>query len=297
MEQSEFIDKARKVHGDKYDYSKINYVSSTEKINIICSKHGIFSQRASNHLLGCGCRKCNLKLPINPKITTCDFIEKAKTIHGDKYDYSLVEYINSHTKIKIRCNNNHIFDQTPGSHLNGNGCHVCSRTSKMNTESFIKKSKEIHNDIYDYSLVNYKNNTEKVKIICKKHGVFETRANNHISKLKRGCPNCRISKNEILITKILEKNNINFEPQKIFKDCKYKKQLYFDFYLSDFNMCIEYDGKQHYENIYNSDEFKNMQVRDNIKNEFCKVNNITLHRIKYDENVILKLNSIIKVRI
>ncbi len=164
----------------------------------------------------------------------------------------------------------------------------------MNTEIFIKKAIEIHKDLYDYSLVEYTTNNKKVKIICKKHGVFEARANNHISKLKRGCTNCRTSKNEILISNLLKNKNIDFISQKYFEKCKYIKKLYFDFYLPKYNICIEYDGKQHYENIYNSNqEFIKIQLRDNIKDTYCKDNNISLLRIRYDENVEEKLNNFI----
>lgn len=295
MNLDEFIEKAKKIHGDKYDYSKVNYISSKLKIDIICSTHGIFSQRASNHLLGNGCKKCNIKIPINTnkQLTTEKFIQRAKEVHGDKYDYSLVEYINSHKKVKIKCGD-HIFEQRADQHLSGNGCHICSKSAKMNTEIFIKKAIEIHKDLYDYSLVEYTTNNKKVKIICKKHGIFETRANNHISKLKRGCPNCRTSKNEILISNLLKNKNIDFIPQKYFEECKYIKKLYFDFYLPKYNICIEYDGKQHYENIYNSNqEFRKIQLRDNIKDTYCKDNNISLLRIRYDENVEEKINNFI----
>jgi len=272
-----FIEKAKIIHSNKYDYSKVNYISSKENVVIICQHHGVFSQRANNHLLGVGCKKCTQKIPINKKITNVDFINKAILVHGNKYDYSLVEYTNSHNKIKIKCENNHIFEQRPDQHLNGHGCKFC-------VDRFRKKASVIHNNLYDYSLVEYKNNSSKVNIICKKHGIFEQRVSSHLF-LKRGCPNCKTSKNELLISKILNDNKIKFEPQKTFEDCKYKYKLSFDFYLIDLNICIEYDGKQHYENIYNCDvEFKNIQIRDKIKNTFCEDNNIKLLRIKYTEN-------------
>ena len=277
-----FIQKAIEIHGNKYDYSRVNYITSKDNVTIICHKHGMFSQRANHHLLGSGCKKCNQKIPIHQKITTDDFIQKAIEIHGNKYDYSLVNYVDSKSLIKIKCKNNHIFTQRPGDHLLGYGCRFCI---VHDTDSFIKKAKEIHGNLYDYSLVKYEYSTIKIKIICKKHGQFETRANNHLS-LKRGCPNCRKSKNEDLISNLLKNNNIKFKFQKKFENCRFKYILTFDFYLSDFNICIEYDGKQHYFDIYNCpEEFKKTQLRDEIKNNFCKDNNIKLLRIKYNENV------------
>jgi len=280
-----FIQKAIEVHGNKYDYSKVNYITSKDDVDIICPKHGSFSQRANNHLLGNGCKKCNQIIPITQKTTTDEFIQKAKKTHGDRYNYSLVKYIGSKKEIKIKCKNNHIFSQRADSHLKGHGCKYCTNNFQKNTKLFIEKAKEIHGDLYDYSLVDYKYASMKVKIICKKHGVFETRANNHLS-LKRGCPNCRKSRNEDLISKLLTDNNIKFKPQKTFEGCKYKYSLSFDFYLPNFNTCIEYDGKQHYFDIYNCpEEFKNTQLRDKIKNKFCKDNNIKLLRIKYGEDI------------
>ncbi len=122
------------------------------------------------------------------KLTKEEFIEKAIQKHGDKYDYSLVEYKNSRTKIKIICPTHYIFEQTPDCHFN-RGCDKCGGTATLTTNEFIEKSKNIHKDKYDYSLVNYKNNSTKVKIICSNHGIFEQEPSSHINH-KNGCPKC-----------------------------------------------------------------------------------------------------------
>lgn len=122
----EWIEEAKKVHGDKYDYSNVIYKGAFEKVCIICSKHGEFWQKANNHLNGDGCKKCyNIKKRMGLEL----FISLSKNIHGDKYDYSKVEYVNSRTKVCIICPKHGEFWQTPNSHLNGRGCPICKESS------------------------------------------------------------------------------------------------------------------------------------------------------------------------
>jgi len=131
----------------------------------------------------------------------------------------------------------------------------------------------------------------KIKIICKKHGIFEQTPDNHINK-KTGCPICNESKGEKEIRIILNNLNIKYIKQKTFNNCKNKRKLPFDFYLTDYNLCIEFDGIQHFKSIeYFGGEkvLKETQKRDLIKNNYCKENNIKLLRIKYNENILKKL--------
>jgi superfamily II DNA or RNA helicase len=179
----EFIKRAKEVHGDKYDYSKVEYKSAKEKVCIICPLHGEFWQIPSNHLHGYGCPKCSGK-----NRTTEDFIAEARKIHGDKYDYSKVEYVNTKTKVCIICPEHGEFWQNPCDHLIGKGCPKCSGVNKSNTEEFVKKAKEIHGDKYDYSKVFYINNKTKVCIICTEHGEFWQTPINHLNG--QGCPIC-----------------------------------------------------------------------------------------------------------
>jgi len=179
-----FLEKAKKVHGDKYDYSKVCYVNSKVKVEIVCKEHGKFFQMVNKHLLGQGCPKCSG----NQKITTEEYIEKAKDVHGNKYDYSIVNYINSSLKIEIICPNHGKFFQNASSHLMGKGCPVCSRNKKSTTVEFIEKAKEVHGNTYDYSLVTYVGKESKIDIICSMHGVFSQVANSHLNG--KGCPQC-----------------------------------------------------------------------------------------------------------
>jgi very-short-patch-repair endonuclease len=290
--QDEIINKCKKIHNNKYDYSLVEYKSMHSKMKIICPKHGIFEQCSRSHLRGHGCPYCAGLSKYNNET----FIKKFIEIHNNKYDYSLVNYINRSTKIKIICPFHGIFEQFPSDHLMGCGCPSCSKKFRYNSESFIKKSIEIHGEKYDYSLVNYKNNKTKVKIICPIHGLFETRPDNHLNQ-KNGCPKCSESIGEKKIREILTKNSVVFETEKSFEGCKYKHQLKFDFYLPNHNTCIEFDGQQHFkkwEKWNDRDvDLENRIKRDKIKNQFCLDNNIKLLRIRYDEDIKEKLFSVI----
>ena len=122
-------------------------------------------------------------------LTTEQFIKKAKQIHGDKYDYSKVEYINNHTKVCIICPEHGEFWQTPNSHLNGNGCSSCKGLKKLTTKEFIERAKQVHGNKYDYSKTIYVNKRTKVCIICPEHGEFWQTPHNHVYQ-KQGCPEC-----------------------------------------------------------------------------------------------------------
>lgn len=298
----EFIRKAKKKHGEKYDYSLVNYKKSSEPICITCKIHGKFMQTPNDHLNGCGCKFCGYK---SIKEKNCDslkkFINKSNKIHNGKYDYSLVNYENNHVKIKIICNIHGVFYQVPNSHLVGRGCPKCAdieRTIKnsFSTKDFIKIAESVHGNKYDYSQVDYKNALTKVKIICKKHGEFLSTPANHTHKTSpTGCPFCNTSKGELKIKYFLEEKNIKYIQQKTFKDCKITKSLPFDFYLPDYNLCIEYDGIQHFKPIKIFGGLKKLeytQKSDKIKTEYCKLNNIPLIRISYKENVEKSLNNI-----
>ena len=180
----EFIEEA-KAHGNKYDYSKVEYVNTNVKVCIICPEHGEFWQSPHGHLRGRGCPKCGANKRRKSRTSTTEiFIEKARKIHGDKYDYSKVNYINNRTKVCIVCPKHGEFWQTPSSHLAGNGCSK----AKSNTEEFIKKAQVIHGNNYDYSETVYVAAAKKVKIICPLHGEFYVTGNNHLRG--KGCPKC-----------------------------------------------------------------------------------------------------------
>ena len=287
LTKDEFIEKSKKIHDKKYDYSLVNYINVKNKVKIICQKHGVFEQIPSSHLRGSGCSKCTG----NNKKTVYIFIKNSKLIHKNKYDYSLVDYTNVKNKVKIICQKHGVFEQTPNKHLLGSGCQKCEWDNrKLSIDNFLNKSKEIHENKYDYSLINYINSHTKVKIICQKHGLFEQIPNSHLNG--SGCPKCKESKGEKKIREYLTQNNIIFESQKKFEKCKNKFCLRFDFYIPTKNLCIEYNGKQHYKtNEHFGGEKSLIEVKrnDEIKKLFCEDNNVNFLIIKFNENVESKL--------
>ena len=236
-------------------------------------------KQTTNSHLRHECSKCVTDKLLSNKE---EFIEKSKKIHGDKYDYSLVEYKGSHKKIEIICSVHGIFKQVPYSHLLGRGCNNCFAKNKCDSnEEFVTKAKKVHGDKYDYSLVKYENVTKKMKIICLKHGGFTQSASYHLRGI--GCPICNESKGEEKISKFLQSKNINFEREKRFFDCRSILPLPFDFFLPELNICVEFDGKQHFIQHKKWEDLINIQKRDEIKNIYCKENNIQLHRISYKD--------------
>lgn len=281
----EFIEKAKQVHGDKYDYSKVNYVRSTEKICINCPKHGEFWQIPSSHLMGVKCPQCAIEIRANKRsLTLNEFIEKARKIHGDKYDYSKSIYENGKSNVCIICPVHGEFYQRAEGHLYGKGCSKCSGTKKLNNKEFIEKARKVHSDKYDYSKVEYKGNKIPVCIICPVHGEFWQTPNDHISK-KCGCLNCNESHLEKEVNNFLLKNDIIFERQKRFKWLG-KQSL--DFYLPDYNIAIECQGIQHFKpvDIFGGIKgFEKTIERDVIKAKLCDNNDVHLIYFNYNDNI------------
>ena len=147
-----FIEKAIKIHGDKYDYSKVNYTNCDTKIIIICKIHGEFLQIPAKHLSKSGCNECSyIQRGDLCRLTKEEFIEKAQKIHNDKYDYSKVNYINWKTHIIIICKIHGEFLQEPNSHLQGATCRKCSYIQRgdlyrLTKKEFIEKSNKIHDN-------------------------------------------------------------------------------------------------------------------------------------------------------
>lgn len=304
----EFIEKAIKVHGHKYDYSKVDYVNSKTKVCIICHEkdscgveHGEFWVTPNGHLHGYKCSKCIQRCTgIN------DFIEKAKKIHDNKYNYNKTKYINSKTKVCIICPEHGEFWQTPHDHLEGHGCGKCSHEvlkilERDTLDTFIKKAKKTHGDRYDYSLVKYNGSHEYVSIICPKHGVFYQKAYVHING--SGCPKCRLSRLEELVRINLEKNGIIYIAQ--YRNKKILGRLTYDFYFPDLNIAIECQGKQHFNEggFCGKEELTKIQERDKRKKEISDKNNIKIlyfsdekfKNYTYYDKIYTNINDIINI--
>jgi hypothetical protein len=222
----DFIRRADLIHENKYDYSKVEYVTNDLHVIIICKIHKDFEQLPAVHLRGNGCPLCaNRYRGDILRYTNEEFIEKAREVHGDLYNYDSVEYITSHIKIIIECSTHGEFIQVPNSHLSGSGCPDCAQKMKDDTkrktpEQFIKDATEIHGDKYDYSKVVYINSTTPVIIICPTHGDFEQTPGGHLCGGCKECANvyvgqCRRKSLEKFIEEVSVKHNNKYKYDKV----------------------------------------------------------------------------------
>ena len=281
-----FIEVCKLVHNNKYDYSKTVYINSETELLITCPIHGDFYQLPSSHIYGKGCSKCgDISKVQKQSYTTEQFINKAIEKHGNKYDYSKVNYINSKHQVIIGCPIHGDFLQFPDKHLYGYGCRKCADNYTANihmktTEQFINEAIQIHGMRYDYSKVNYTGILNKIEIICNEHGSFFQSPRKHL--LGHGCPKCVTYKLENTISLLLDNNNIKYN--KNYKEFKWlindiNHSLELDFYIPEYNMAIECQGKQHFEPVekFGGTEAYQIQIKnDQIKQTLCKQHNIKL---------------------
>ena len=301
----EFLQKAREVHGDKYDYSKVRYDGLHKKVCIICPKHGEFWQSAGSHINGNGCSKCSGRAKITledfisrsekihdgkydyskvsddrvsrKKITQDSFIEKSSIVHNNKYNYSKSVYVGRKEKVCIICPIHGEFWQNPHFHLQGGNCPKCVGGVRLTNEEFIEKAKSVHRNKYNYSKVEYKNTSTKVCIICPIHGEFWQTPNNHL--FGAGCPVCPQSNLEGEIREFLTKNKIKFEQEKTFDWLVFNKKMFLDFFLPEYGVAIECQGGQHFSptELFGGEDFYKLTVkRDEQKRQLCETHGITI---------------------
>jgi len=290
LSNEDWILKAKKVHGDKFDYSKTNYVNAREKITIICPNHGEQIMLPHYHIKGYGCPVCGKQMiNVNNKLTQQEFLEIIKSKNIPNVSFEKTQYTGKRNSVIVTCNIHGDYETTAEVLLKGCGCKKCASDKlsidrTITTEEFIRRAKLTHGDLYDYHLVKYTGAFDKVDIICKKHDIiFSQTANSHINR--SGCPICNTSRGEYLIYTYLLEKEIKFVQEKTFEDLKFQRKLKFDFYLPKYNCIIEYDGEQHFKSVeyWGGDKsFKELQLKDTMKNEYCKLNNIRLLRIRYD---------------
>ncbi len=253
-----FEKKAFIKHGNKYDYSKVEYIDSITNVIIICKDHGDFIQTPCSHLRGSGCFECMLKnrriIANKPTQIKEEFIKVASDIHGEKYDYSKMEdSFNSKKYQNIICKKHGEFKQIPRDHLEGRGCVKCSHSYQYSPEEYIIKAKQFHGDgNFDYSKTYYVNAFSNVIVGCKEHGSFEIKACNHLRG--SGCSLCK-NKTEGKLYNFLLSEYINSNIIKQYKNefCKNKRLLPYDFLLTinDVKIIIELDGWQHFKQVMN----------------------------------------------
>ena len=229
------------------------------------------------------------------KLSTQEFIEKAQKIHGDKYDYSNVYYVDAWVPVKIICKKHNLeFQMSPHNHLRGQGCPLCGNERKgqyrkVSLDDFIRRANEKHGNKYDYSLVDLKNTWSKVDIICPIHGVFSQKANDHLRGI--GCPECGkkfgISEKQVLAA--LEEKYGTVEYQKPFSFLKSKTSSQtIDIFLPKFSIGVEYQGDQHFHSKtrFGGDiGYEKTKERDFRKFQKCEANGIKMFYISFEKNI------------
>lgn len=294
----DFINRANAIHGNgRYDYSKVIFKSTKQPVIITCNicKYE-FSIKPAEHFRY-GCKKCAVKTRKRPKVikkrkfyitNNDDFLKYALECHGDNLSY-LNKYTNSESKINVKCNIcNLIFQKSPYALSRGSGCTRCSIIRKfsnvrLSVEEYEFRCKAKYGNKYTY-FQDYVRGSDKIQIYCHQHnGIFYQYASDHLYK-GTCCKECQESKGVKYIKEYLQENNIGFIEEFSFDGCKFKYKLRFDFYLPNWNCCIEYDGAQHFRpiDIWGGEkEFQDTKTRDSIKTDYCNSNNIYLIRIPY----------------
>jgi hypothetical protein len=235
------------------------------------------------------------------KLTQNDFIKRIESRFGiNKFDYSLLSYKDAHSNVKLVCKNcGNIENKPPTVWYKGFGCLKCQNRrpnpKQVTKEQFIERAKKIHDDIYDYSKIDYKTLYQEVEIICSKHGSFFQKPAIHLYA-KSNCPECNIYKGEEQVGIWLNKNNIEYVYQHQVKiENSYH---YYDFYLPKHNMLIEYNGLQHYKPItfFGGEKgFEYLKQRDKIKEKYCLDNKINLIILSYKDDIERVLNITLKI--
>lgn len=268
-----FINRSNIIHNFKYTYENVVYVASNKKVSITCKEHGDFLQSPNIHLSGRGCSKCYG----NNKKTIEDFVKQVNILHNFKYDYSLVNYVNTTTKVKIICPEHGVFEQKAGAHLEGKGCNKCARLKavsslKSNTSEFTKKSNVKHKNFYNYLKTNYINSRTKVIITCNLHGDFQQEPRHHLNG--QGCPKCKgvVSKREVEVQNFIK--SLGFEIKTNNRKLLNGKEL--DIYIPSLNKAIEFNGKYwHYNENFTPGKHSG-------KSNLCREKGIKLLHIRED---------------
>ena len=286
LTKEEFIEKSNFVHKKYFTYEHCDFKTVSNLVTVTCPIHGDVQVKASNHLNGANCKKCQIegitheteKLPhINKstkKLNTEEFKKRAKEVWGDKYiiDEKTI-YKKSNIPLIITCREHGPFSITPNHFLSGRGCPDCGKNKKKTTEVIIKeiKAAQPYSD-FDFSYVNYKGIHKNITLKCNKCGTIFSNAPSNLIKYKNGCPGCNGSQMELEIKDFLLKNNIIFEREKKFDWLVFNSNLKLDFYLPNYNAVIECQGIQHFKSTCFGEiesSLEENKLRDEIKKKLC----------------------------
>lgn len=287
----EFVRRASAKHGDGFDYSATRYLGFRQPVALVCRAHGEFTVMAKTHLYtksgGCPeCRKAILSKALRP--TTAEFIERARKIHGDHYQYHLVEYAGLLSHVTIVCPQHGPFRMKACRHLQGRGCKKCAFQRigierRLSFWDFVERVARVHGAReYEYQLQDFVNAHSKIPIRCPEHGMFRQSVAAHLKGA--GCPACVQSEGEQRVREALCLLDVDFREQSRFPECRDRGVLPFDFFVPNHRLLIEFDGRQHYDNSEHwggAEKLAEMQRHDEIKNRFAAEHGYRLVRIAY----------------
>lgn len=271
----------------------IERLNSKIYLTIYCKNHQ-FTYRIDFHSF-LRTKRCCAQSTQTVRNNLIDIITKFNKVHGEgTYDYSKFELTIMNNKSIIICPKHGKFSQSATNHILGQGCPECGKEKcaqvchKNNLkkvipfEKMLIKLNQTHNNRYRYIKPKiFRGYRQKIQIICPDHGIFIQQVQSHLNG--QGCPKCARegSKGVKSIQKYLQQQNIQYITEKRFDDCRNTLTLPFDFYLTEYNLCIEFDGEQHFKPIYGKAKFKQRQINDEIKNSYCLSQGIELVRIPY----------------
>lgn len=278
-----FVEQARQIHGDKYNYDKVVYSNYGSKVTITCPSHGDFDQSPEKHIgRKHGCPSCGNSV----RKTQEQFIQQCHEVHGDKYDYARAVYVSGKTHVEIGCHIHGIFLQTPLKHIfRGDGCPKCGGTALMSKDEFVAKARVVHGDKYDYTNSVYDRSHSYIVIECPMHGPFKINGSSHLCG--SGCALCK-NKTEGLVYRWImdcypESNIIS---QYRLDSIPNRK---FDIALLDMDLIIEVDGDQHFRQVLNwtpPDEVRTIDIEKTMHALYAGLSIIRIDReIIYDKMV------------
>lgn len=288
LSTEEFVRRAVEVHGDKYSYSETIYKNQKTHITFKCGVHGLVKIKPYDHLAGNGCKACGVERRTEERrMKRADFIKRSIEVHGQEYDYSLVEMKDSRSKVAIKCRIHGVFYQQAAVHVNGHGCMKCHKDTmslllRSNNDEFIEKATVVHGKKYDYSKVKYEKSNEKVIIVCSKcEKEFAQTPGDHLQGY--GCPHCivRTSKAEDELSDYVE--SLGFSVQR--NDRSILNGLEVDIFVPDRSLCIEYNGSW-----WHSDKFiRNGRNKIHEKSKLAQAMGLRLvHVFDYEDLEVVK---------
>ena len=303
MGTKEFIERAKKIHGDEYTYDHTEFVDWDTKVIVTCKIHGDFEISPRHHIYRKhGCKECRGRhISEAKRYSQEEIIRMSKEIHGDKYGYDKLVYNGIDEDVEIICPKHGSFWQTPYNHIHKKcGCSKCrydmlSEKFRLSIDKLLENFKEKHGDRYTYPYLDkeFENNRSEITIICPEHGEFKQKVLKHL--LGHGCQICSQSHLEQEIATFLDKHSIEYTRQQKFNWLKLNKPMSLDFYLPKYNIAIECQGIQHFKPIdYFGGEkaFKHQVKKDLLKKKLCEEHNIKIAYINYNEEINKRLKEI-----